>query len=443
MDLLVDMVCVIDAEGHYVYVSAACEEILGYTPDELIGRNMIELVHPDDQEKTMAAAMVVMGGQPHVNFKNRYIRKDGGIVDIMWSARWSEEEQARIAVGRDVTELSRIARRQEAMYQISEAVQSSDGLEALYRCVHGFLDKLLPVDRIFVALYDQGRQKLVFPYFYSETERFQEPVPLRKDSLIEKVLRKKKSVLANSGESVCPVTQVVTGRYDYDWLGSPLISNYGVKGALVVQVTSGFFSYCEEDLDLLQFVAAQVGSAIDRKRQDARLHHMAHHDSLTNLPNRALFHDRLRMALKQAKRSGERLVLLYLDLSNFKMVNDRLGHLVGDDALREIARRIKSCVRDSDTVCRIGGDEFTVLLNSLHKGDDVRAIVEKIRDSVAVPIELEGKQFRFAVDAGIAIYPEHGEDGERLLRHADSAMYRSKKSRTSQPGEQEKQTSTG
>ena len=119
-----------------------------------------------------------------------------------------------------------------------------------------------------------------------------------------------------------------------------------MKGALVVQVTSGSFGYCEEDLDLLQFVATQVGSAIDRKRQDARLHYMAHHDPLTNLPNRALFRDRLRVALKQAKRSGEQLVLLYLDLSNFKLVNDSLGHAVGDDALREIARRIKSCVRE-------------------------------------------------------------------------------------------------
>ncbi len=441
MDLLVDMVCVVDDEGRYVYISATCEQLLGYSPDELIGRNMVEFVHPDDQERTLAAAMVVMGGQPQVNFENRYIRKDGSIVEIMWSARWSEEEQVRIAVARDITELSRIARRQEAIYQISEAAQSSEGLDALYRCVHEFLDRLLPVNRLFVVLYDQERQKLIFPYFYNDIEQHQDPVPLRKGSLIEKVFREKKAIMANAGDSVCPVTQAVTGRHDYDWLGAPLASSYGTKGALVVQVTSGSFSYCEEDLDLLQFVATQVGSAIDRERQDARLHHMAHHDPLTDLPNRALFRDRLRVALKQARRSGDRVVLLYLDLSNFKMVNDSLGHAVGDEALREIARRIKSCVRESDTVCRIGGDEFTVLLSNLQIKDDVQAIVEKIRDSIAVPVELEGKQFTFAVDVGIAAYPEHGENIEKLLRYADSAMYQSKKGRSRQAGEPEKRSS--
>lgn len=443
MDMLVDTVCVVDAEGRYVYVSAACESLLGYTPDELIGRNMIELVHPDDRQRTMAAAMVVMGGQPHVNFENRYIRKDGGIVDIMWSARWSEEDQVRIAVARDITDLNRVARRQEAMYRISEAAQSGDGLITLYDYVHGFMDKLLPVDRFFVTLYDQGRGKLVFPYFFDGEERVQEAVPLREGTLVEKVINTKKAVLGNTADSNCPVTEPATGRYDYDWLGAPLVTNYGVKGALVVQVKSGNFSYCEADLDLFQFVATQVGSAIDRKRQEARLHHMAHHDPLTNLPNRTLFRDRLRVALSQARRSGESLVLLYLDLCNFKTVNDSLGHAAGDKVLREIARRIKACVRESDTVCRMGGDEFTVLLNNLHNGDNPRVVSKKIRNAISAPLVLDGETFELSADIGMSIYPDHGEDGDHLLRHADAAMYQSKKSRLELRDEQEqRQTSS-
>jgi len=439
MDLLVDMVCVVDAEGHYVYVNSACEELLGYTADDLMGRNMIEFVHPDDREKTMAAAMAVMGGQPHVNFENRYIHRDGSIIEVMWSARWSEEDQVRICVARDVTEPNRVARRQEAIYRISDAVQSDEGLAGLYKSVHKFLSRLLPVNRFCMALYDSNRKKLVFPYFYDDGERFQEPVPLREGCMLEKVLRYKKSVLANTGESSCPVTEPPTGRDGYDWLGAPLVSSYGVKGALVVQVTSGPFSYCEEDLDLLQFVAKQVGSAIDRKRQEARLHHMAHHDPLTNLPNRTLFLDRMRMALRQAKRSGERITLLYLDLCNFKSVNDSLGHAVGDEVLRQIGGRIRSSVRESDTVCRIGGDEFTVLLNNLHGEDDLHALVEKISDSIAVPIELQGKLFRFMVDMGIAIYPDHGDSGDQLLRYADSDMYKAKRKRLNLAEEHELQ----
>ncbi len=442
IDGLVDTVCVVDAEGRFVFVNAACEQLLGYKPDELIGRNMIEYVHPDDRERTLAAAMVVMSGQPHVNFENRYIRKDGSIVEILWSARWSEEDQARIAVARDITDLNRVARRQEAMYRISEMAQSDEGLLALYNYVRGFVARLLPVDRFFVTLYDQGRSKLVFPYFFDGEERVQEAIPLRKGSLVDKVIETKKSVLANSSDSKCPVTEPATGRYDYDWLGAPLVTEYGVKGALVVQVRSGNFSYCEEDLDLLQFVANQVGSAINRKRQEARLHHMAHHDPLTNLPNRTLFRDRVRVALTQARRNEEGLVLLYLDLCNFKTVNDSLGHAAGDKVLREIALRIKACVRESDTVCRMGGDEFTVLLNNLHNGDNPRLVSEKIRGAISAPLELDGKLFKLEADIGMAVYPGHGEDVDQLLRHADAAMYQSKKSRLEIANEREqRQTS--
>ena len=104
IDLLLDAVCAVDKQGRFVFVSAACERIFGYTPDELIGQPMIDLVHPADRQRTLDAAREIMGGEPKLNFENRYLRKDGRVAHILWSARWSEVDQLRIAVAHDITE---------------------------------------------------------------------------------------------------------------------------------------------------------------------------------------------------------------------------------------------------------------------------------------------------------------------------------------------------
>ncbi|RLM52858.1 PAS domain S-box protein, partial [Halobellus sp. Atlit-31R] len=120
-DLLLDAVCVVDAAGIFRFVSAAGERIFGYTPQEMTGRAVLDLVLPADRERTRAAAAAVMDGRPHLDFENRYVRKDGGIVHVMWSARWCEAEGVRVAVARDVTQLKRTQAMQAAMYAISEA----------------------------------------------------------------------------------------------------------------------------------------------------------------------------------------------------------------------------------------------------------------------------------------------------------------------------------
>jgi len=427
MNLLTDMVCLVDAEGRYVFLNAACEKLLGYSPDELIGREMIDLVHPDDVERTLDAARDVMHGKPRANFENRYIRKDGSIAEIMWSARWWEDDELRLAVARDVTELKRATRRQEAMYRISETAQSAEGMEALYSRVHDFICKLLPADRFFVALHDPMRDQLSFPFFFDGEERRQEDLPLREDGLLARVIREGRGMLANTGQSVCPVTEPGTGRDDNDWLGVPLMSPSGLLGAVVVQARPGAPCYRDEDLALLQFVATQVGSAIERMQEEERLFRMAHYDALTDLPNRTLFNDRVSMALNRAQRDQENLAVLYLDLRDFKNLNDSVGHAAGDEMLRETAQRLTSCLRDSDTVCRIGGDEFTVLVNNIHDPGDVDVISDKLRAAVSAPIELEGETFSLPVDIGAAVYPEDGEDVDTLLRQADANMYRSKR----------------
>ncbi|MGH8808961.1 MAG: PAS domain-containing protein, partial [Noviherbaspirillum sp.] len=144
VDLLLDAVFMVDVRGRIVYVSAACERIFGYTPDEMIGKAMIDFVAPEDRARTWEEAMHVMAGSPRIGFENRYIRKDGRLASIMWSARWSEADQLRIGVARDVTERERADVLQAATYAISEAAYAASDLVALFREIHRIVAKLVP-----------------------------------------------------------------------------------------------------------------------------------------------------------------------------------------------------------------------------------------------------------------------------------------------------------
>ena len=128
IDLLVDAVCVVDVDSRIVFVSAACERIFGYTQQEMVGKRMFELVAPEDRERTMQSAREVTSGQPQLNFENRYIRKDGQVVHIMWSTRWSQADQLRIGVARDITERKQAEAMQAALYAISEAAHAAEDL---------------------------------------------------------------------------------------------------------------------------------------------------------------------------------------------------------------------------------------------------------------------------------------------------------------------------
>lgn len=164
----------------------------------------------------------------------------------------------------------------------------------------------------------------------------------------------------------------------------------------------------------------------ERLSADERLRHLAHHDLLTDLPNRVLMRDRIEQALMQAQRLATRAAILFIDLDHFKNINDLLGHTVGDQLLREVAQRLKRCVRESDTVSRQGGDEFIVLLPSLGMRADAVATAEKILDAFAQPFTVGSHTLEVTASVGLSIYPDDGVDAETLQRNADTAMYRAK-----------------
>jgi diguanylate cyclase (GGDEF)-like protein/PAS domain S-box-containing protein len=172
--------------------------------------------------------------------------------------------------------------------------------------------------------------------------------------------------------------------------------------------------------------AVVVHDITERKLNDERIRHMAQHDTLTDLPNRAMLTDRLQQALSYAKRENQRVALMFIDLDHFKPINDTLGHVVGDWLLKQVAIRMRECVRDSDTVARVGGDEFVVLLRSIENTADAVMVAEKIRNALNKPFDLAQQSLHISCSIGMAMYPEHTEKENELLDFADIAMYQAK-----------------
>ncbi|MCW5591262.1 MAG: diguanylate cyclase [Burkholderiales bacterium] len=174
--------------------------------------------------------------------------------------------------------------------------------------------------------------------------------------------------------------------------------------------------------------ASLVQDVTERLNTERTIHYMAHHDALTGLPNRRLMQDRLNQAIMQARRKQRHVAVLFLDLDRFKLLNDTLGHDTGDYILKDVARRLTSCVREVDTVSREGGDEFVVVLPDLERPENARIVADKILREFSKPVEIGGQDIHITTSIGIAHYPNDATDVNHLLKHADSAMYQAKDS---------------
>lgn len=164
----------------------------------------------------------------------------------------------------------------------------------------------------------------------------------------------------------------------------------------------------------------------ERKNAEQEIEYQAYHDSLTGLANRRLFQEHLSLALALAQRRRRSVAVLFLDLDHFKLINDSLGHSVGDAMLKQVATRLRAAVRDGDTVARVGGDEFTIVLQDLSDRDDAEIVARKVLRQVAAPIEVAEHRLYVTTSIGITVFPDDGDDAETLLKNADNAMYRAK-----------------
>ncbi|MDX1223194.1 EAL domain-containing protein [Sinorhizobium medicae] len=184
---------------------------------------------------------------------------------------------------------------------------------------------------------------------------------------------------------------------------------------------------CEQEQELIAMAAHLAGIAIERKRAEDRISFLAHHDALTGLPNRVLFEEQVDGMLEEIRERDQCAVLAFLDLDNFKLINDSLGHAAGDELLKAVAGRMRASVRKADFVVRVGGDEFIILLNGLPKERDiVLSRIEDIRSAIAMPLQLQGRSLQVSCSMGVACFPNQGRTAGELLANADMAMYRAK-----------------
>ena len=220
-------------------------------------------------------------------------------------------------------------------------------------------------------------------------------------------------------------SQLVAAHGLHSGVDVPVVGAQGTYGVL------GAYSreprrFTPENVNFLQSLANILATAMDRRATELRLTYMAQFDALTGLPNRSLFLDRFAQTLAQAQRNGWLIGAVFVDLDRFKLINDTLGHSCGDQLLVQVAQRLTQCVRSGDTVGRLSGDEFALVLSSLARADDAALVAQKVVSSLAQAFVLDGQDVFVTASLGIAVYPADGAEPDTLLKNADTAMYRAK-----------------
>ncbi len=376
--------------------------------------------------------------------------------------------EANVVLQQQVIERQRGEHLQAALFRIAELANTTDSLDEFYEAVHRVVGSLLYARNFYIALLADNAHELLFPYSVDEFDPLRRPRELGK-GLTEYVLRTGTALLADRDDigRLQKTGEVVSyGTLSSCWLGVPLICSERTVGVLAVQSYADDHRYTLRDQELLTFVSYHIANALERKRHaeslkhayaeleqrvaertaelaaanrelrgeierreriERQLKHETLHDSLTGLPNRALLLDRLAGALARYSRDPRRLfAVLFLDLDRFKIINDSVGHLLGDELLEEVGRRIADCLEPRDVVARLGGDEFAVLLTDIENDEDATLSAQRLIDVLNAPIRLANKEVFTSASIGIAVAAPRYRKAEDLLRDADVAMYRAK-----------------
>ena len=375
------------------------------------------------------------------------------------------------ALQAEIHERERGERVQSALYRItalSARHEAEDDEGRFYAEVHAVLAEIIAARNLFVAHYDEDRDEVRFPYIADEHHT---EVPPRRGGrgLTEYMIHRGEPLLADGalmrGLEATGVVELMGAPAEF-WLGVPLRVGDTPVGVIGVQSYVREQQLGERDLEMLSFVATHLATAIGRRRSglalreaylalehrvaertrelglanetlrqqiraregvEQQLKHQTLHDGLTGLPNRQYLLDRLVAAMTRQNVQDDRLyAVLFLDLDRFKVINDSEGHLVGDELLREAARRIGDCVRSPDTLARLGGDEFAVLLERIRGVDDAVQVADRILRALETPFLVNGRELHSSASVGIALAQPHYHSAEEVLRDADAAMYRAK-----------------
>jgi diguanylate cyclase (GGDEF)-like protein/PAS domain S-box-containing protein len=395
-----DITVVTDAEGHMTYVSPSVYRILGYTPEEMIGQGLNLLQREDYSVVSQALTDTIGDPAGHRVVQARARHRDG-------SQRWLELSMTNLlgdpAVQGIVTNVHDVTERKnaedafaEATEQFRVAFENAPIGMALTGVKPPNQGRFLRVNQALADMLGYERHQLVGRSVHELTH----PDDVAADRL---AIRRFETHEATTYETE---KRYRNASGDFIWVH--------LKAALM-----------KSEDGPRDYVVSQVVDITERRDAEERLTHQALHDPLTGLPNRRLFLDRLTMALARSERHRQSVAVFYLDVDRFKVINDSLGHEVGDQVLVETAARLQQLVRDSDTLARLGGDEFVLLVEDLEEHEEVSAIAQRIGEALALPLILPELTVSVSTSIGIAI-AGRGADAVGLLRDADTAMYRAK-----------------
>ncbi len=397
------MMHTIDTEGRLLSVNDRWLERLGYTRAEVLGRASVEFLTETSRRHALEEVYPrFWRGDELKDVAYEMVCRNGQVINVELSSVWERDDRGRLlcahTVLKDVTEQNRLAAALAAEKELMEVT------------LHSIADGVITTDRDGRITYlNPAAEKLTgWSLEAAHGVTFEQVVQLREQPTGEPLPDPVSRCLhASNGAKRDHV--VLLGRDG---------AEYGVRDSV-----SPLLNQQGELLGTVMVLQDETES----RELAQQMAFLAHHDVLTELPNRVLYQDRLHRACRRGKRKRDRFAVMFMDLDHFKNINDSLGHGLGDELLREVARRLRQTLRENDTICRLGGDEFVMLLEDVRNSRQASQVARKIIASLAQPCQLGSTELVVTASLGIALYPQDGEDPDSLMKHADAAMYRSKR----------------
>jgi diguanylate cyclase (GGDEF)-like protein/PAS domain S-box-containing protein len=389
VEMAPDLICLCQ-QGEISLINSPGATMLGsWNPEVLIGRPFRGFVHPDFHDLLLDDLRGLVAERSGVLIK--LIRADDTEIIVEAAARILafEGQDAVMIVARDVT----------------ERVRAEEGLRLAATVFETTAEAIMVTDA-------NNRIKAVNPAFTAIT-----------GYAAEEVIGKDPQILSSGHHDSDFYQEIWSSLQTPGWWEGEIWNRR--KNGEVFPEWLYITAIRDDQNNIIEFVGV-FSDITQRKQSEEKIRRQANYDALTGLPNRALFFDRLRAAIATARREKGQVALLFIDLDRFKVVNDTLGHTIGDRLLEQTAARLIACVREVDTVARLGGDEFTMILQDVARGEDAAIVAEKIIESLSEPFWIDGNEVFIGGSVGITLYPSDAGDAVTMLRNADMAMYRSK-----------------
>ena len=391
----------IDTGGRLIHVNQQLCNMLGYSHDELLGKLTRQISHPDDVNIKVSdeqRAKLVSGELDSVKMEKRYLRKDGTPIWVRISVAVKVGVEGQrlydISVIEDIT-ARKLA--EDQLRQSEERYHDTFELAAIGISHVNTSGRFIHVNRQLCSMLGYTEEELlgmtVKEISHPDDVNVTDKDKIRLHSGQIKEFKAEKRYLRKDGS---PVWVALTITVKRDRKGQPLY-----------------------DISVVEDISA-------RKEAEERIQYLATHDDMTGLPNRAMFSQLLSHEVKSAHRYEHKFAVLFIDLDRFKLINDSLGHAAGDSLLKEMSSRLRGCLRASDVVARMGGDEFVVLVQGINESSQVATVARNILSVVIKPLEIHGQECRITASIGICMYPDDADDEQSLMKNADMAMYLAK-----------------